>query len=216
MRRTMALAFLVAICPMAHAVPITFTFSGTGTGTIGSTSFTDSPFLITAQANTSDRTVESYGYATPHTSAQITLGSVGTFAITSSTRTFVNKDQNSAGFSRGGALGLDLYSGIVSTSFGSWNMLTSLGPITSPASLRQWSLTPAVTTSSGVLVFQNAFDIASVFTATVVPEPAAIPLVAIVCIATQFPRRRKSVPHNRVSNERSCPQQLNNSGQRVE
>src|ERR1700754_4723402 len=112
MRFSLTFAFLLAFGGAACAAPIIFTHQGTGSGTIGSTVFTNVPFTIVAQADTSNRvTYVPFGeaYYINHASAQISLGALGSFSITSPTRTFVTPAIQAAGFSRAD-LGSDLFS----------------------------------------------------------------------------------------------------------
>jgi hypothetical protein len=200
MQYTLAISLLIALCSAANSAPITFRFEGTGSGTIGSTPFANTPFVITAQGDTSNRSttgLTNTDFSTPHDSAQIFLQSVGSFAFVSPTRTFVNIGKGVVGFSRNGPSFKDLYNGPTHSNFSSWSMLQSIGPINGSSALLQWDETPLVFTNGGIIIFQNADVVANaVFTATLVPEPS----VACITILSGlfFTRRRKSVPHNRV------------------
>ena len=166
--------------PQARAQNLlTCTWAGIGSGTIGTTQFNNDAFTITTVGNTAN-IVPIYagaGLSLDAISSSIILSGVGTFSFTSGTRTFVNV--GIAGFSRGGISGNDLLYSAKSAAFNSWNMLSSIGPISGTGELQQWTLSPAVTTSDGTLVFDTAFP-SIVFQATVspVPEPGCYGVLA--------------------------------------
>ena len=170
----------------SFAQSITMTHTGIGSGTIGGTPFVNRAFTITDVANTASRASFGGGFYIEDISATISITGVGNFLFTSGTRTFVNNDLATVGFSRSGGGGSDLFNGPASPGFGSWDMLSSIGPITGPGQLLQWSTAP-VTTDGGILVFNNA-NISVTFQATVVPEPACA--VLFLCGAVCWLRRR--------------------------
>jgi hypothetical protein len=174
---------LTAFVVNANAVPISFTHEGIGSGTLGSTSFSDAEFTITAQGDTMNRSLISspyIGFYIEHDSASIFIASLGTFDFITDTRTFVNNTFGGVGFSRAGATGADLFDGPSNSgAFGSWDMLSSIGPITGSGGLEQWtSPYPDVITNAGVLVFKGGSSPAT-FQATIapVPEPSTMLLL---------------------------------------
>jgi hypothetical protein len=181
------LSLLVTLGPVSicGAVPVTFTYEGAGSGTLNGVSFGATTFVITAQGDTSNRT-GSGPYSIQHGTAQIQLTGLGTYSFTSLTRTFVNQSIQLVGFSR--APGSDLFWGPTNAQFSNWNMLSSIGPVAGNGSLLQWTLTPAITTNAGVLVFNNGTT-AATFTARLVPEPGSIWLVLMsITFGTLFCR----------------------------
>ena len=190
-RRWGILAILFAAS--SYADTITFTHTGIGSGVIGTTSFSNAAFTITDGGDTTNVEAIGGGFSLEDAFASIEISGVGTFDFTSATRTFVSGDI--VGFSRGTTMGSDLFDGPNSAAFATWDMLTSIGPISGSGQLLQWSMS-AVDTTGGVLVFDNS-DTDTVFTATVgtaVPEPAeTIPFgVAVVIIAILAKRLKTS------------------------
>jgi hypothetical protein len=105
------------------------------------------------------------------------IDGVGSLLFVSPTRTFVNNSLDLVGFSRAGSSGLDLFNGPTASVFASWDMLTSIGPISGSGRLLQWASSPVVTTM-GILRFQDGFPGATfraqVGDEEVVPEPTSL------------------------------------------
>jgi hypothetical protein len=178
----------------AKAAPIVFSHRGMGAGSIGGVPFPSSRFEITAFGDTSARLIgtTSYVFYIPHTAARIDIEGLGSFQFTSSTRTFVNQDTPIAGFSRGSVLGSDLFNGPEASNFFSWDMLTSIGPITGVGYLTQWASGDVVITTGGALRFVETAVVQTTFQATVIPEPSMIVLAATgVISATTIGRRNR-------------------------
>ena len=128
-------------------------------------------------------------YWLPNASASITIQGLGTYAFLTPTTVFNNRSYGSVGFNKYGAgwTGWDLFY-IPGAGSSGWDMLTSFGPVTTvTGTLLQWSL-GSISTSGGVLVFSDSYNIHSTFTAQVVPEPSSpvalagglIPLIAMI------------------------------------
>ncbi len=166
---------IAAILLSGHATAalITFTWSGTGSGAIGSTSFTNSDFVITAVGDTTNLSSFSFGTSIDHDTASIDISSLGTFTFITGTTTFVNNSKGIVGFSQ--TLAGDLINGPTDTAFTTWGMNTAIGPITGSGELLQWNdpFQPEVNTTGGVLFFNDA-STPLTFQASVVPVPAAI------------------------------------------
>lgn len=171
---------------VALAAPIEFEHLGSGSGTIDGVAFS-ATFAITAVGNTNDRQDLGFAFFIDHTSAEINIDGVGLFSFVSGTRTFVNNSAHSVGFSRAGFGGADLFNGPTNAAFGSWDMLSSIGPISGGGELLQWGIEDVVT-SGGILFFDDFFTDVR-FTATVVPAPASLTLLSITGIA--LTRRRR-------------------------
>jgi len=192
MRVLCTLLILAASATSAFAVPITFIHTGTGSGSIGEVPFANAAFTITSIADTDSRESVDDVFSIQHSSSVIDIDGVGTFAVTSGTRTFVAQINALVGYSRPPIDGLDLYNGPNDAAFSSWDMLSSIGPIVSGAELLQWGV-EEVATSGGILDFQNSSTQGS-FQAIVVPEPASWALAAIglaaLCIGRLTGRRQ--------------------------
>jgi hypothetical protein len=181
-------AILSGLTFAADADQIQFTQTGTGSGTLGGTPFSNLSFTISAIGDTSNIFPDPHpgvdALNVDNDSASITLGNLGTFQFTSGTKFFVNHGNLTVGFSRAVAPGNDLYNGPTDSSFATWDMTTSIGPISGIGRLFQWLAAgldnPAVTTTGGDLIFDDAMDIPVTFTATVtVPEPSTLALLTL-------------------------------------
>src|SRR5262245_7809483 len=168
----------------ASAAPLTFTYTGIGaSGSVNGTQFVSASFTSTSTADTGDRQLFMPGvFFINHLTSSINIAGVGTFAVSSQTRTFENQSNQIVGYARGGAIGADLYdSPLGIAALGTWDMLTSIGPITGRFNLSQWSNPPLVQTSGGVLLFDDA-TISGSFEAVVAaaaPVPGSLALLGL-------------------------------------
>lgn len=190
-----ARALALGLCGLAintFGASITFSHTGVGSGSIGSIEFSERAFTLTAVGDTSTRVTlnpNAFGYAIDHVSAAITISGVGNFTLVSPTRTFVNNEYSLVGLARAGATQSDLFNGPTNPSLGSWNMLSSIGPVNGSGFLLQWDNFPLVMTDGGILNFQSGSTVVT-FQAVVVPEPGCAALLIIgVGAGVRFRRR---------------------------
>jgi hypothetical protein len=194
------IASTLGVACVSSAAPINFIHEGFGSGTLDGVAFS-AAFTITAVADTSDRNQlvfggAPYGWDIEHTSAAIDIDGLGSFDFITGTRTFVNNDGPVVGFSRSNDDGgSDLFNGPTDAAFAAWDMSTSIGPISGLGILLQWG-TPFenILTTGGVLYFDHA-DHAEIdvrFTATIIPTPATLALLALAAPASfrRVPRRK--------------------------
>lgn len=189
--RCTALAATLALAGTVHAAPITYVHTGSGSGTLNGVAFGAlAPVSFTINATADTDNLISCGapcLSNDNLTASITIDSLGTFDFITATRFFANG--GIVGFSRAGTNGWDLFNG---PAVASWDMTSSLGPVSGSAQLIQWSLVP-VNTTGGVLVFDNNLQVASTFTATVgsnpVPEPTPLALLGAAVLALSLRRR---------------------------
>ena len=66
-------------------------------------------------------------------------------------------------------------------------MLGPIGPISGSGELLQWTFTPQINTTGGILIFNNGFSDA---TFTAVPEPASLAIFVVGGMALIVRRRR--------------------------
>ena len=196
---TVLAAAFAAIATTATADMIMFTQTGTGSGTIGTTPIVDAYFTITAFSDTENRMAVPLSGVLfeDHSRATIAIDGVGTYEFLSGTRTFVNQSSGQIGFSRAGVGGYDLFSNLNSPAFATWDMLTSIGPITGIANLKQWNRYSPVETTGGTLRFDDG-PCSCTFQAVVgpVPEPSALVLLAaggVTLLAFRW-RQRETTP----------------------
>ena len=193
-RSLFALAIVLgATCARADAAPITLIHSGIGTGMLAGRSFglpAPTSFRITATGDTD--TLESCGGPCPalrHDTARIDIDGVGSFTFITPTWTFYNTALGGlVGFGR--PWDFDLFDG---PAFGGWDFQRSVGPVSGPATLLQWTAGFGdVVTDGGVLVFDGAPGTGT-FQAIVddVPEPASMTLALASLVAAWGGRRRR-------------------------
>jgi hypothetical protein len=150
--RVVTVAFAGSLASAALAVPITFFHKGFSAGTLGGVPFPERAFTITALGDTSQRVNRGSLFFIDHLSAKVDIAGLGTQEIATPTRTFVNGV--TAGFSRAGYEGLDLFNGPSNFELSSWQMTTSIGPTSGEGYLLQWETSPVIT-SGGILVFPS-------------------------------------------------------------
>lgn len=175
-----------------HAEPITFTYEGEANGSLGDETFGARDgarrFVITAYGDTDDRfpRVGDVIYEIEHSSAEIEIEGLGTFAIQTPTRTALNTFTGLAAFSR--AVDMTPTSGydvllVSDDSLTAWDLLTSFGPTSGLGTYVDWS-GPILETSGGPLEFDSATTLPVVtFRALAVPEPATACLLAVAAVA---------------------------------
>lgn len=181
----------------ATVVTTIFTYESSGTGRIGSTLFSDAPFVIEATADTQQRIDHGSGaYSIIHDASSISVEGVGTFDFTVPTRTFVNNDVVGFSWITGGfPSAFDLLNSDPTPAFASWDLTTSLGPVQTTGRILQWGFFPsiaAVPTSGGESFVSTANNVPYVFTATVIPEAASSVLLCAVAMLGLARRARGS------------------------
>ena len=186
--------FVTAFATNVKGDIITYTYQGVGSGLIGETSFTDTTFTITAQGDTSARVTIPQGFSIQNIAASITIGALGTFNFITATRFFVNNTSigpnPGVGFSI--ATGPDIFDFGPEPVFATWDMTTSIGPI---SGANGYTLTPSnygiLDTSGGVLAFHYEEGLPTTFqAAVVVPEPTSLLLFGSGLIGLAGLRRK--------------------------
>ena len=174
-------AVAVAACALAagsaaNAAVIEFSYTGIASGQwlnglYSGQSFTNKAFTITARSLTDLVTPYADGYKTNTSGGNVTIADYGSFAVTSDTAVWVGNTFGRSGF------GIRNSSDILSlgdSSFDTWNLKSSLGPITRTGVFAG----AALWTTGGAVKFSGST--AMTFTATVVPAPSAVALIGLV------------------------------------
>jgi MYXO-CTERM domain-containing protein len=180
-----AAAFALIATSSASAAIIEFTYSGVASGQwlnglYSGQSFTDRAVTITARSLTELVTPWSDGYKTNTSGVTVTIEGYGLFGVTSDTAVWVGNTFGRSGF------GIRNSSDILSlgnSAFDTWNIQSSLGPITSPGVFAEGNLG----TVGGFVKLTGST--AMTFTATVVPAPGAVALVGLAGLAGSRRRR---------------------------
>jgi hypothetical protein len=166
---------LLLLAGTLFADSISFTYSGMGSGTVGQTKFSDAAFTIHAIGNTADIvTFPGNIFALDLSKVTISIAGVDKFTIITPTEfdVFPTTGGGAVQFGRAGPGGTALIIGPGDPQFATWNMRTSIGPITGQGDILQWSLPPPVSTSGGTLIFVDRGT--QLTFKAVVPEPSSV------------------------------------------
>lgn len=173
---------LIAVGNTVQADPITSIYEGTTSGVLAGLTF-DTKFVISASADTKDIVSSPGAKRLDSEYVSILLVDIGYYEITSPTHTFVN---------RSGIVGLefadggDIVIGPENDQFDTWDMTTSIGPVSGQALIRPDELQ----TSGGVLRFHSGRTTIT-YSAVVVPEPSNILLLSLSGVSIVSVRRSK-------------------------
>lgn len=212
---------ILAIAPQAHATPITYEISSTASGQIGATTFTNAQVDLIGIGDTAGVTplFSAQLFANPFSTLTITIGGVGTAAITDPSEIWTVPTPGFGGSTVplavigredkvGGVFVLDSITGIGiigSNALAGYEGATAIGPITDagaigfPVGCSTPGHDPCLHTSLGLLSFTANIDVApageATFTATTVPEPATLFLLGsgVVALLGRRSRARKSL-----------------------
>lgn len=192
MRVNSLLSALLLLHSACYAAPIKFTYSGTSSGVIGGSSFSDTPFVISAFGDTLNR----FDYSTqvtliPHGTAKIELDGIGQFTISTPTYSFVSEQSVGGRLAGIGRVysGSDLIWTGAHPELNHWDMGTSIGPLTGLGTLLLWNSAAEPMLTSGGQLELVSHPTSITFQADVAPEPSTIALVAIGCAAIGYRRR---------------------------
>ena len=171
------------------AAMITMVHSGSGAGTLDGVAF-DAAFTITSIGDTDDRIDLGGGaFSITHLSSEISIDGLGVFDFLISTRTF---SASGIGFGRG-PNDSDLLSGPADSPLDTWDMLSSIGPVTGAMSTLQWGpIFGDVETTGGILVFDDAEGLGT-FEAIVEGDPGPPNPVPEPTSSTSGPASRSTV-----------------------
>jgi hypothetical protein len=182
-----ALAVLLSGARQARADGITYTESDLASGVIGTTSFTNAPVTITFAGDTLNVTGSSGLFLNNVGTAEVMIDGI-TFRFTDSLQVFDYQLGAVAGI-RDITVNPDILDTIDSSTFGTYDLTTAIGPITGIA---DFNLGTNYGTSGGALTF-NFMDANSTFTATTttpVPEPSSLLLLGVAIAGLVMVRYR--------------------------
>jgi hypothetical protein len=161
MTRHISLICLLAFGAFAGmAQTLTSTFQFNGTGTLGATTFTNAAITITTIGNTSKRQPNSggyVGYSIVNDSASISISGIGAIQFTVPTTTMIKTWGNNIPGTGNTEWHFDagLAAVIATSSYNSWDMLSSIGPLNIPTGVTMSWSSSVVTTTGGVLRFYD-------------------------------------------------------------
>lgn len=176
-------AVLMFLSSDLAAAPITYTFETVTSGEIGDVAFTDQPVVITTMADTDNIITESFGYFVINDSATIQIGGT-TYDIANTTSHAFNNTFGSATFGNDD-VGIDSFV-LENGAFSTYDGSTSLGPIVGGAFID--SGVDFDTVGGSNIEFDGGFPITTTFTATLIPEPASVGLLALGGLMLLFRR----------------------------
>jgi hypothetical protein len=194
-------ALLASMFQIANSAPIKFEHWGVATGSIGSTSFVNQEFKVTAFGDTVNLSFTLYPapepypdkdiYSIDHDSASIVISGVGEFALSSATRTQYSSAFVAVGWARAGDQG-DIFSGPFNLpALESWDMTTTFDELSGIGVVTESLELPAIMTTGGQLKFVGEYGVVAGFRATVIPEPNCFRLAAMLGVASFAPFRRR-------------------------
>ena len=200
MRRTIfvvAAVLFMLFAMNATASMITFVETGTASGKYYGTRFNHLPFTITATADTNSRYWDPWlgdprGWEVDCTTAFLTIGDFQPVSFgEGSTRFMVQNDLKRIFFSASGRDGWALLTGPFTDAFATWDMTTSLGPIT--GTVNGGIVFPPFAALADSIIIKVSGP--STFSATVqesptIPEPATLTLVGAGLFALAIYRKR--------------------------
>ena len=205
---TMVAIFLIGLSIDAGATPITFSDTGIGSGSLNGVNFSNSSFTITATDDTSNVVpftninhlgLTNNGYVVVNNSANIEIAGLGTYTFITENGFWVNPAYQGVGFSLISGTNqflADLYDGPISSVFSSWDMQSSIGPVSGTANILSWTSIGPIQTSGGTIVLDQGSSPVT-FTAEVdpapVPEPTTIILLGAGLAVIGLVRRQKKV-----------------------
>jgi hypothetical protein len=160
------------------ATPITFTFAGIGSGSLGSTSFTDAEFKITALADTDDVSVAA-GSRRVHrvfnATALVSISGVGDAEFTMPTISVANQNTPAVGFSDPGQDLAILFANL-NPAFATYNLRTAMGPTPGVPTINDGEV---FATTLGEFVLDEVSTVSFEAVGGVVSEPTALLLICV-------------------------------------
>jgi len=201
---TLATVALLGCITPVHAAPITYTLSTTASGTLGGTSFTDALVTVTLTADTENvvpgptpftGAVANYG------TAVVNVAGIGTGSFTGPVGIFSSLNDPASLAFFGGTPGVIMIdnttdTGIIAelgSAFGTYDLRSSLGPLTGPGGPASGShTTPVFSTTVGDFTWaigQTGGTLPSTFTASATPEPGTFGILAAGLVAVVWRRR---------------------------
>jgi hypothetical protein len=177
---------------VSSADSIQFIFNTHGTGKIGSTNFSNAALTITAFGDMTSRYAEGPEvYFMSIYLAYIDIAGVGTFQITSPLRQAVNSATIRTGLARDFGLGTDLMYSPDNAAFATWDMRTSIGPMTDEGRISGWKTFQPINSTGGLIMMDDTRPTVTFQAIVGVPEPASVTLLAPTALL--LCRRRRSV-----------------------
>lgn len=189
-KRFFAILAAALLMPLAaSAVPITYIYSGTATGSLGASAFSGASFVITAQADTTAVGGWCCSNAqNTHTSATISLDSLGTVSFSLPTHTWI-AENCCMGFGQNLGSNYVTLSGAPSLLSVGYTLATDIGPILATAETHGQFVD--VATSGGALTISQLGSVSFQAITSAVPEASASLLMALGLVGVGLAARRR-------------------------
>lgn len=167
-----ALAMISGVCTPCSAEPIRFTYTGTASGTLAGSAFGPASFFLECTADTTNVTDQGGAWRVTHDNATMSIGDLPPITITTPTTTAVN-NLNGAVIFGNGAANLALLIIGEDPQLTTWDLASSIGPISNRVYILQWGPI-GLDTTQGPLALRDSYRLTfATFEAAIIPAPAA-------------------------------------------
>ena len=165
---------ILMAAPPSFGAPITYTLETTASGSLGGTSFTDATLILSMTNNTTNVTNSAPGDFENVGTVTVSIGGGTAVTFTDPTQVFSDQSLSTVGFED---LAVDDILDSISTSFATYDLKTSIGPIVGSSEIIPVASFP---TTGGAFVLTSVGESATFTAATsAIPEPSSWAMMLI-------------------------------------